>query len=131
MKRIPVQGFVLHANDDQNEHSHKIFITSWDGLPVYHVHAFEGVTSFDEGHVHEYVGVTQSAQTGVPHVHHYHSETSFNNGHTHIIAGVTGPDVDVPGGGHIHYFEGFTTVNGRTPHTHRYSGATGNEVIDS
>ncbi|WP_019533980.1 YmaF family protein [Paenibacillus ginsengihumi] len=128
MQKIPVAGFVFHSSDGDNAHSHRLYLTSWDGRPIYHVHPFSGVTSYDAGHTHQYVGTTEPAPSGVPHVHRYHTVTSFNHGHTHTIHGVTGPAIDVPGGGHIHYFEGFTTVNGMPPHTHRYKGATGNEV---
>ncbi|KKO53391.1 YmaF family protein [Paenibacillus sp. DMB20] len=128
MKKIPVSGFVLHSNNDENEHSHRLYLTSWDGRPIYHIHPFSGVTSFDDGHTHQYVGNTEPAPTGVPHVHRYYSVTSLNQGHKHVIEGVTGPAINLPGGGHIHYFEGYTTVNGVRPHTHYYKGATGNEV---
>ncbi len=117
MDKIHVKGFVLHSQNSDNEHTHRVYITSWDGRPVYHVHQFGGVTSYDDGHVHEYAGVTEAAPTGVPHVHRYHTATSVNHGHTHVIQGVTGPAIDLPEGGHIHYFEGFTTVNGMRPHT--------------
>lgn len=127
MKKIPVTGYLLHTSNKEDEHSHKIYITSWDGRPIYHVHEFGGVTSFDDGHVHEYAGVTEPAPTGVPHNHRYYTNTTINNEHTHTIEGVTGPAIEVMGGGHIHYFEGFTTVNGRNPHRHHYRGTTGNE----
>ena len=126
-KKIPVKGIIYHTKGSGNEHSHGLYITSWDGRPVSHVHPFSGVTSYDVGHAHEYAGVTEPAPSGVPHVHRYHTVTSFNDGHTHTICGVTGPAIDLPGGGHIHAFEGFTTVNGKTPHTHFYRGTTGNE----
>lgn len=123
---IPVTGFVVHHGGDDPLHSHSLYITSWDGRPV-HVHSFSGVTSFDVGHRHRYAGTTEPAPSGVPHVHEYHTVTSFDDGHHHIIRGVTGPAVPLAGGGHIHYFEGSTTVNGSIPHTHMYSGRTGNE----
>jgi len=125
---VPITGFVVHSNDEGNEHSHKLFITSWDNRPV-HVHPFSGVTSFDVGHNHHYAGMTEAAPSGVPHVHNYYAETSFDAGHTHIIRGTTGPAIPIPGGGgHYHEFRGYTTVSGSTPHSHRYSGNTGREV---
>lgn len=127
-KKVPVKGYVRHSKQEDGEHSHGLYVTSWDDRPVYHVHPFSGVTSYDEGHVHEYLDLTEPAPNGVPHVHQYHTVTSFNHGHTHVIEGVTGPAIDVPGGGHIHYFEGFTTINGNMPHAHAYQGATGNEA---
>lgn len=125
---IPITGIVVHNGDSESQHSHRLYITSWDGKPV-HVHPFSGVTSFDVGHRHSYAGVTEPAPSGVNHVHGYHTATSFDDGHMHVIRGTTGPAVPLPGGGHYHYFEGFTTVSGRIPHTHVYSGTTGNEVL--
>ncbi|MDF2961553.1 MAG: hypothetical protein K0S39_3288 [Paenibacillus sp.] len=124
---IPIRGFVVHPNDSNPQHSHQLFITSWDGRPV-HVHPFSGTTSYDAGHDHHYAAMTEAAPSGVQHVHGYYAETSFNDGHTHIIRGTTGPSIPLSGGGHYHYFEGYTTINGRTPHTHMYRGNTGNEV---
>ncbi|GIO40637.1 YmaF family protein [Paenibacillus apis] len=125
---IQVTGIVVHSNDSDSGHSHQLFLTSWDGRPVnVHVHPFEGDTSFDVGHFHHYVGVTEPAPSGVPHVHKYHAQTSFNDQHKHMIRGTTGPAIPLAGGGHYHYFEGYTTIDGRIPHNHRYGGNTGNE----
>lgn len=125
----PVFGIVYHGNaaEDETEHAHDIYLIVWDGRPV-HVHRFSGVTSFDAGHRHQYAGTTEPATTGVPHMHGYFAITTFNDGHTHTIRGVTGPAIDLPGGGHYHVFEGVSTVNGLNPHSHRYSGRTGNEL---
>jgi hypothetical protein len=124
---IPITGFIMHFNDEDSGHSHKLFITSWNGRPV-HVHPFAGITSVDDGHNHQYAGMTEPAPSGVQHVHNYYTETSFNDGHTHIINGTTGPSVLLPNGGHYHYFQGCTTINGMHPHAHMYSGNTGNEL---
>ncbi|MFD3259932.1 YmaF family protein [Paenibacillus lentus] len=124
---IPVTGFVYHSEEGPgSEHAHKLFITSWNGRPV-HVHPFSGNTSYNIGHQHYYAGRTEPALSGVQHVHNYYAETTFNAGHTHKIRGTTGPAIMLPGGGHYHYFEGYTTVDGSTPHRHHYSGNTGNE----
>lgn len=128
--KIPVTGFVIESGDDDSQHSHRLYITSWNGRPV-HVHAFSGVTSFDVGHSHRYSNWTAPAPSGVPHVHNYYAVTSFDLGHTHVIQGTTGPAIGMPGGGHYHLFEGHTTTNGSPPHTHAYSGKTGNEVSAS
>ncbi len=128
--KIPVSGFVMDSRgDDDDHHSHKLYITSWDGnRPPVHVHVMSGVTSVDDAHSHEYMSWTAPAPTGVPHVHGYYTATSFSQGHTHLIQGTTGPAIALPGGGHLHYFEGFTTINGTHPHSHRYNGRTGDEV---
>jgi hypothetical protein len=125
MEEQPISGILYHSasSNQDDEHSHEMYLITWDGR-VLHVHNFSGVTSFDVGHRHGYAGTTEPAPTGVPHTHRYHTVTSLDDGHTHVIRGTTGPDIPVAGGGHYHFFEGVTTVNGRTPHTHRYSGRT-------
>ncbi|WP_139488537.1 YmaF family protein [Brevibacillus dissolubilis] len=122
--KIPVTGFVMESNDFGSQHSHTLFITTWDGRPV-HRHAFSGCTSCDDGHTHYYAGMTEPAPTGVPHVHHYYTVTAISHGHTHTIKGTTGPAIPLPNGGHVHYFEGYTTVDGMNPHSHMYRGTTG------
>lgn len=125
---IPVTGFIVHSEGPDSSHSHKLYITSWDGRPTTHTHHFSGNTSFDLGHNHHYAGMTEPAPSGAQHVHNYRTETSFNDGHTHTIIGTTGPAIPLQSGGHYHYFQGYTTINGRTPHRHMYNGTTGNEV---
>ncbi|CAM4007375.1 YmaF family protein [Paenibacillus alkaliterrae] len=124
---IPVTGYVVHNKDSDSEHSHILYLTSWNGRPI-HVHEFSGVTSFDVGHDHRYAGKTEPAPSGVKHVHHYCTFTSVDNDHKHIIKGTTGPAIPLPRGGHYHYFEGCTSVSGLTPHAHQYCGKTGNEL---
>ena len=125
---IPITGFIVHSSDmnSDSEHSHVLFLTSWDGRPL-HRHHFSGVTSFNVGHDHRYAGVTEPAPSGVPHRHEYFTVTSFNDGHEHEIRGVTGPAIPLPNGGHYHHFRGVTSVNGLTPHSHEYSGDTSPE----
>lgn len=122
---IPVSGFLVSSNDGDH-HSHKLYITSWDGRPV-HVHAFAGTTSVVDDHAHEYAGVTAPAMSGVPHTHEYFAQTSFTDGHTHMIRGRTSDAVPLPGGDHMHYFQGYTTVDGLHPHAHAYQGRTSGE----
>ena len=121
--RIPVTGFVIESSGLGSEHSHTLYISSWDGRPV-HTHAFSGCTSCDDGHSHYYAGMTEPAPTGVPHVHKYYTVTDISDRHTHRIKGTTGPAIPLPNGGHYHYFEGYTTVDGRHPHSHIYRGKT-------
>nr|WP_234032936.1 YmaF family protein [Paenibacillus faecalis] len=124
--------FCSHDSDgsDHSEHAHKLFITSWDGRSVnVHVHPFSGDTSYDVGHFHHYAGITEAAPSGVQHVHNYYAVTSFDDGHKHTIRGTTGPAYPLPGGGHYHHFEGYTTVNGAVPHAHKYAGNTGKETV--
>jgi hypothetical protein len=123
MKKIPVSGFIYESEDvdSGSEHSHALYLTHWDGRPV-HVHNFGGVTSFDVGYRHRYEGTTEPAPSGVPHTHRYRTITTFDDRHRHEIRGVTGSAILVPGGGHIHQFEGETSVD--PPHEHSYSGRT-------
>jgi len=51
-----------------SEHSHILYLTSWDGRPI-HRHHFSGITSINVGHDHKYAGTTEPAPTGVPHTH--------------------------------------------------------------
>jgi len=125
-----VFGIIYHpkeTGDKEKEHAHEIFLISWDGRPV-HVHPFSGVTSFDVGHRHRYIGTTKPAPSGVPHRHAYYTVTTVDDGHSHVIEGVTGQAIPLPGGGHYHFFRGVTTVNGMIPHRHAYAGKTGNEI---
>ncbi|WP_409303884.1 YmaF family protein [Peribacillus sp. SCS-155] len=119
---IPVTGIII-SNEAGSEHSHSIYLTTWDGRPLHH-HQFSGVTSFNVGHDHKYAGTTEPAPSGVPHTHKYFTVTSFNDGHKHEIRGETGPAISLPGGGHFHRFHGWTTVNGSHPHSHEYAGKT-------
>ncbi|WAH36726.1 YmaF family protein [Alicyclobacillus dauci] len=109
-----------------NDHTHEIFLITWDGR-LLHTHGFSGITSVDVGHRHAYSALTRPAPSGVPHTHAYETVTTLNDGHRHRISGRTGPAIPLPGGGHIHYFRGVTTVDGRVPHRHTYSGRTGKE----
>jgi hypothetical protein len=121
---IPVTGVIIQNDLNSGpEHSHSLFLTSWDGRPV-HKHHFSGVTSFNVGHEHRYAGITEPAPSGVPHSHQYFTVTSFDDGHKHEIRGVTGPAISLPSGGHYHNFQGVTTINGDHPHSHKYSGKT-------
>lgn len=123
MSNVPVTGFMYHSDGDNPFHSHNLYITTWDSKPV-HIHHFRGDTSFDVGHKHRYAGTTEPAPSGVQHSHRYFTFTTFDAGHKHVIKGVTGPAVPLLGGGHYHEFSGITTVDGVTPHRHKYSGRT-------
>ncbi|MFC4769392.1 YmaF family protein [Effusibacillus consociatus] len=60
-----------------------------------HVHAYDGVTTFDHGHVHRFRGVTGPAipLPGGGHTHEFAGETSFADGHTHAYYGRTGGEI--------------------------------------
>lgn len=125
--RIQITGLLIESNGPGPQHSHNFYILTWDSRTV-HTHAFSGYTSIDDGHSHYYSGKTEPAPTGVPHVHQYYTVTTVNDGHDHTIRGTTGPAISMTNGGHYHYFEGYTTINGTQPHSHKYRAQTGNEM---
>lgn len=109
-------------------HNHRYELVFYDGChpshkhPYPHRHHYEGITSFDVGHQHRLFGATAPAPNVEEHVHAYEGTTTFNDGHVHHFKGVTSEPIPLPGGGHYHTIEGETTVNGRIPHEHSYSG---------
>ena len=100
-------------------------------MPVnVHYHPFSGETSVNVQHSHTYKGITgPNIPKGLGHVHEMAAATSFDYGHKHDLKTVTGPAIPVRGGGHVHRYSGKTTVNGRPPHDHKYSGATSGPVL--
>ena len=89
-----------------------------------HIHYFEGETTVDRDHDHEFKGYTSRAIPGPHgHVHYYEVYTSVDFDHKHMICGYTGPAMEVPGG-HIHSLAGLTTFCSRG-HDHRYGNRTG------
>lgn len=93
-----------------------------DWINETHVHEFIGITTITDGHNHKYVGTTEPAPNGIQHTHDYDTWTLFVDGHRHEIYGRTGPAIPVSGGGHVHYYEGYTT--GYPDHHHWFSGYT-------
>ena len=121
---LPINGYLYKPdNTGYFMHSHHLYITSWGGNPV-HVHPFSRQTSYVLEHSHLFAGVTKPAPNGIQHTHSYFVYTSIAGDHIHEIRGVTSPAIPLPNGGHYHEFEGTTTIDGLTPHSHRYSGRT-------
>ncbi|MBF7083234.1 hypothetical protein IT084_09635 [Desulfallas sp. Bu1-1] len=90
-----------------------------------HVHVYRNITSVNVRHLHRMGGVTgPTIGSGPGHVHRMAGTTTFYDGHTHKYATVTGPAIPVFPGVHVHRYQGVTTVNGKVPHTHRFSGIT-------
>ncbi len=56
------------------------------------------------------------------HFHEYDTWTLYVDGHRHVICGKTSMAIPMLGGGHTHYFEGYTS--GYPDHRHWYSGNT-------
>jgi hypothetical protein len=86
-----------------------------------HSHNYGGRTSFNDGHIHEYMGQTSVNPDYRNHIHYMEGETSFNDGHEHYYAISTGPAIYVDGG-HYHNYFGYTRVADR--HIHRFGGRT-------
>jgi hypothetical protein len=91
---------------------------------LFHAHAFKGVTTYEDGHLHLYSGVSSASPNAPGHTHIIRGQTTINGGHTHgyfIIS--EGPTyVDRAHYKHYHYYEGNTfTVMG---HRHGISETT-------
>lgn len=87
-----------------------------------HSHSYSGTSTYNQGHIHHYGGVTNKAVSGVPHDHHMEGITTFNKNHEHNYATKTGPAIILPCGCHYHYFE--TKVKLANGHIHYISGYT-------
>ncbi|MFZ5644852.1 MAG: YmaF family protein [Bacillota bacterium] len=95
------------------------------GPVVGHVHAYRGRTSFDEGHLHRFEGISTRSVGGVDaHVHRLIGTTTFDDGHIHNYNITTGPGIPAGPGQHVHRYNGVTTLNGRPLHVHFMSGVT-------
>ena len=82
-----------------------------------HSHSYAGRTSYNDGHWHNYQGMT-SRDPDVPgHIHHMTGCTSCDDGHFHNYKSATGPAIYV-GDKHYHMYCGVTEVADR--HVHCY-----------
>ncbi|RXM57327.1 YmaF family protein [Clostridium tetani] len=87
-----------------------------------HSHSYSGTTTYNDGHIHHYGGVTDKALSGVPHTHCIKGVTTFNDCHEHSYVTRTGPAINLACGCHYHYFE--TKVKFVDGHIHCISGCT-------
>ena len=87
-----------------------------------HRHDFNGVTTFDNGHTHQYYGKTSLDSDVSGHVHYMIGETTFDDGHIHQYELQTGSSIPIDGG-HIHYYQAATSFD--NGHIHYMSGYTG------
>lgn len=83
-----------------------------------HSHSFSGATTYDNGHIHHYGGVTTKATSGVPHAHNMEGKTSYYTKYTTR----TGPAIQIQDGRHYHRFE--TRVEIANGHIHYIQGFT-------
>lgn len=83
-----------------------------------HTHRYNGVTTYDSGHVHEYSGETSADPDYQGHVHYMTGVTTYDDGHNHSYRIQTGPAIYF-NGGHYHYFRGSVDfANVPVMHTH-------------
>lgn len=92
-----------------------------------HVHIFNTITFVADGHQHIVAGATAPARrTGQSHIHRLRVRTSFNaedeTGHWHWFDVMSGPAIYTADGGHVHAFEGATSVD--DGHSHDVANAT-------
>ncbi len=87
-----------------------------------HSHSYSGKTTYNQGHIHHYGGVTSKSPSGVPHNHGMKGITTFHNDHDHSYITKTGPAINLPDGRHYHYFE--TRVDRKDGHIHYICGFT-------
>jgi len=85
-----------------------------------HSHSYAGKTSYNDGHWHNYKGMTSRAPDVPGHVHYMAGCTSYDDGHDHRYRSTTGPAIYV-GGKHYHMYCGVTEVADR--HVHCYGVA--------
>lgn len=87
-----------------------------------HSHSYSGATTYNQGHIHHYGGITSKAQSGVPHKHSMRGITTFTDGHEHNYVTETSPAMNLEDGRHYHYFR--TSVKLADGHIHYMSGYT-------
>jgi len=58
-----------------------------------HSHRFMGRTTFNDGHIHEYSGITSVNLNSPGHIHYMAGETTFEDGHIHRYSLQTGPSI--------------------------------------
>ena len=80
-----------------------------------HTHNYKGVTTFNDGHEHGYVGTTSQAPDIPGHTHRMVGETTFDDGHSHGYSLQTSPPLPA-GNGHTHYYQSETTFNDQHIH---------------
>lgn len=86
-----------------------------------HKHYFQGTTNKILEHCHRYYGESSEAMNLVGHFHDISVCSTKDDGHRHYINVFSGPAIEVLGG-HIHPYQGFTTIDQK--HCHSLSGNT-------
>lgn len=86
-----------------------------------HKHYFQGTTNEILGHSHRYYGISSEAPDLAGHFHEISGCTTKDDGHRHYNNVISGPAIEVQGG-HIHFYQGATTIDQK--HCHFFSGNT-------
>lgn len=86
-----------------------------------HTHYYRGETSYEDGHRHNYSGMTSPAPDTPGHTHMISDRTSMNDRHTHRFSFSTGPAREYRGG-HVHHYAGVAQFN--DGHIHTMGGCT-------
>lgn len=68
-----------------------------------HKHSYDGITSFTDGHKHDYSGKSNMKPNSPNHVHCIEGKTEMSNGHIHEYKFETSPPYYIQGG-HFHYY---------------------------
>lgn len=86
-----------------------------------HSHYYLGKTTIDDGHWHNYEGMTSCDPSEPGHIHYMDGKTSLNDGHVHDYHNPTGPAIYI-GGKHYHMYCAITSV--ADGHVHKYEDST-------
>lgn len=86
-----------------------------------HRHYFQGISNVVFNHQHRYSGLSSESPNYPSHVHEISGCSTKDNDHRHYYRLFTGPSIEIVGG-HIHAYQGFTTLDFR--HCHLISDNT-------
>jgi|LSQX01.1.fsa_nt_gb hypothetical protein len=86
-----------------------------------HSHYYLGKTTIDDGHWHNYEGMTSCDANTPNHIHYMDGKTSLDCDHSHDYHNATGPAIYI-GGKHYHMYCAITKV--ADGHVHKYEDAT-------
>jgi len=90
-------------------------------MNVIHRHYFQGISDLIFNHQHRYSGLSSESPNCPGHTHEISGCNTEDNNHRHYYKIITGPSIEITGG-HIHAYQGLTTLDFR--HCHLQSGST-------
>ncbi|MDD2481823.1 MAG: YmaF family protein [Lutispora sp.] len=80
-----------------------------------HLHEFDGITNKVFMHEHKYAGTSSKNPDFDGHTHYFSGYVEDVKDHIHYYSLITGSGIKVEGG-HVHYYQCFTTFNKRHYH---------------